>query len=102
MTKFNPKRVLWLSTRITYTYDILKNFEDAVNFEDYHKHKYTADRIIMQVESVLKLNTTTPFDDAGVVPAYDLVVLDEIESILQQFSSAQTFEHRARDTYHYL
>jgi hypothetical protein len=102
MTRFNPKRVLWLSTRITYTCDILKNFENAFNFEDYHKHKYTADRIIIQVESVLKLNTTTPFDDEEVVPVYDLIVLDEIESILKQFSSAQTFKHRARDTYRYL
>ena len=37
-----------------------------------------------------------------VVPSYDLIVMDEIASILKQFGSHETFKNRARSTYEYL
>ena len=61
MTKYNPKKVLWLSTRITYTFDILKNFEEQFDFVDYHSNRFKADRIIIQVESLLKLDSIDGF-----------------------------------------
>ena len=85
MTKYNPKRVLWLSTRITYTFDISKGFERQYNFIDYHTNKFKSDRIIIQIESLLKLIMQDDPDDKfedDIVPSYDLIVLDELESIL--------------------
>ena len=90
--------MLWLSTRITYTFDILTHFEERLNFVDYHANKFKADRIIIQVESLLKLNYSDGFID-DTVPTYDLIIVDELESILKQFSSEETFKDRARSTY---
>ena len=55
MNKYNPKRVLWISTRITYTFDILKTFEEDFDFKNYHDTDFKADRIVIQLESLLKL-----------------------------------------------
>ena len=92
LNKHNPRRVLWLSSRIAYTFDVLKSFEHEFNFKDYHKHCFNADRIIVQVESSLKLES--PVEDTA--PTYDLIVLDEIESLLKQFNSTETFKNNAR------
>ena len=99
LDEHKPKRILWLSTRITYTYDILKNFEELYNFKSYfNETKLTADRLIIQIESILKI----PFNKNFVVPTYDLIILDEIESILKQFSSATFKANMSRKTFEYL
>ena len=36
------------------------------------------------------------------MPTYDLIIVDELESILKQFSSEETFKDRARSTYDFL
>ena len=95
---YNPKRILWLSTRITYTFDMLKTFEEDYGFISYHDNNFKADRIVIQVESVFKLASV--FSD--VVLVYDLIVLDEIESILKQFNSEQTVKDKARVAFDYL
>ena len=52
MNKYDPKRVLWISTRITYTFDILKTFEEDFDFKNYHDNDFKADRILVQLESL--------------------------------------------------
>ena len=99
MNKYDPKRVLWISTRITYTFDILKTFEEDFGFKKYHENDFKADRIVIQLESLWKLQS--PFLD-DLVPVYDLIILDEVESILKQFSSEETFKDRARSTFEFL
>jgi hypothetical protein len=54
--------------------------------------------LIIQVESLLKLRNV--FDD-DIVPSYDLIILDEIESVLNQFSST-TFKNTSRETFLFL
>ena len=99
--KYNPERVLWLSYRKTYTYDIAAGFR-SLGFETYLDKKFNADRLIIQLESLLHLRADDNvfLDDEGeieqLVPSYDLVVVDEIESILNQFSSDATFKIRTK------
>ena len=66
---YNPKRILMLSYRQTLTLDLKKNFE-PLGFEDYLTGNIEADRVIVQVESLLKLHTES------VVKQYDLVIMD--------------------------
>ena len=92
-----PQRVLWVSYRKTLTYDILGNFKQF-GFVSYLDRYYFADKIIIQIESLLKIDS----DDDSNVPYYDLIIIDEIESILNQFSSTETFHGLAKETYYYL
>jgi hypothetical protein len=89
--------VLWVSYRKTLTYDILGNFKQF-GFVSYLDRYYFADKIIIQIESLLKIDS----DDESNVPHYDLIIIDEIESILNQFSSSETFHGLAKETYYYL
>ena len=54
ITKFNRKKILWLSYRKTLTNDILGSFGEGFNFKDYQKQDYKADRLIIQLESITK------------------------------------------------
>jgi hypothetical protein len=104
MTKFNPKRVLWLSYRKTLTYDIYTNF-NRFGFKSYLDHHYNADRIIIQLESLLHIEGDCFFLEDDVIEdtqRYDLIIIDEIESILNQFSSDATFKGRNHMTFEYM
>ena len=90
-----------VSTRITYTFDVMKSFETKFGFVDYHTQKFKSDRIVIQIESLLKLDCPDGFID-DTVPVYDLIVLDELESVLKQLNSEETFKDRARTTYEFM
>ena len=92
---YQPKRILMLSYRQTLTLDLKKNYEN-LGFEDYLTGNIEADRVIIQVESLLKLDTDSK------VKQYDLVLIDESERILNQFNSHKTFHGTERDTFEYL
>ena len=53
--EYKPKRILMLSYRQTLTLDLKKNFEH-LGFEDYLTGNIEADRVIIQLESLYKLN----------------------------------------------
>jgi hypothetical protein len=84
-----------LSYRQTLTLDLKKNYEE-LGFEDYLTGDIEADRVIIQVESLLKLDTDSK------VKQYDLVLIDESDRILNQFNSHKTFHGTERDTFEYL
>lgn len=75
-------RILVISTRQSYANNIYKRFDNMgfVNYLDDKLNFHTKDKIIVQMESLHHL-TKEP------LKPFDLVVLDEIESILYQFSS---------------
>ena len=79
--KYDPKRVLWVSCRMTLSYDIECKFRNF-GFKLCADGDYNADRLIIQTESLLKLIT-----DQDSIKKYDLIIIDEIESVLRQFSS---------------
>lgn len=102
--KYEPKRVLWLSYRKTLTSDILGNFGEECGFKDYQeKDAIISDRLIIQLESINKLKPNLMFlDDEFEIPSYDLVIIDEIESILQQFSSGETFKGESKNSFEFI
>lgn len=87
ITEFGIIRVLFISYRQTLTNDLYGNFKD-IGVESYLDKIYTSDKLICQIESLHKLMPKMQFfDDDNLVPVYDLVVLDEVESILNHFKS---------------
>ena len=81
MDNFQPKRILWVWYRISLTNDIKHNFQ-SYGFQTYLTGNYRADKLIVQLESLHKLDYNSELIDEGNgVPSYDLVIIDEIESI---------------------
>jgi len=106
--QYNPKKILWLSFRKTLSDDIMKNFKD-LNFVDYRFGRLDSDRLIIQLESLLKLEDfeeeeedETTGEVYKIIHKYDLIMMDEIESLLNQFNSEATFSGKARRTFEYL
>ena len=89
MDKFKPKRILWISTRQTYSYNVLERIKEYnfVNYLDDKKDFMNKDRIIVQLESLHLL------EKCDNIKMYDLIVLDEIESVLYQFNSSTIYEY---------
>lgn len=95
LNKFKPHRVLWISTRQTYSLNINERLKSYgfVNYLDDKENWIYKPKVIVQLESLTKL------EKAYKIRSYDLVVLDEIESILYHFDSdtialksSQTFD----------
>jgi hypothetical protein len=78
----NFKRVLFISYRQSLTNDIYGNFK-KYRFKSYLDKIYNSNRIICQIESLHKLDC----DDDTDIPEYDLVIMDESESLLNHFRS---------------
>lgn len=95
---YDQKRILWVSYRKTLTHDITGNFEKEFNFKSYLNGQFYANRLIIQIESLKKIDNNM----GNEMPKYDLIIIDEVESILNQFNSKETFKGNQRDTYNYL
>ncbi|ATZ80867.1 putative helicase [Bodo saltans virus] len=94
--KYNPTRILWISTRQSYANNISERMK-KLNFTNYLDDKiffHIKDRIIVQLESLHSL-------EKDMIVPFDLIVLDEIESILNHFSS-DTIKHQSKDTFNLL
>jgi hypothetical protein len=89
------KKVLMVSYRITLTYELESVFEEF-EFKNYKNGDYKAPRLINQTESLLRL-----IDNAILTPKYDLVIIDEVESVLNQFNS-HTFKGNAPKSFELL
>ena len=69
----------------------------SFNFKIYTNNDFEADRLIIQAESLLRLITSKTQ-----LKKYDLIVIDEVESILRQFNSHTTFRGKAPRTFDFL
>ena len=100
---FDPKKILWLSYRKTLTNDILGNFETQYNFKDYQNKEFGSDRLIIQLESILKIQNEMIWteEDLMMYPEYDLVLIDEVESILSHFNSP-TFKGKSKECFQFI
>ena len=85
------KRILWISYRQLYTASVCGELEKEFNIISYKTGKFDSDKLMCQVESLKNINTSLK---------YDLVVLDEIESILNQTSSGTC--HNKKETFEIL
>ena len=87
IVEFKPKKILILSYRQTLTYELKGNFRD-LGVTSYLDKPYNVDRIICQIDSVIKvLSDSDAFADEFVIKVYDLVVIDESESVINHLFS---------------
>jgi len=85
ISEYEPKRILFVSYRQSLSREFLGSFRQF-GFQSYFDSNYGADRFICQIESLSKIiNSQEPFQEKP--PKFDLVILDEIESILNHFKS---------------
>ena len=88
ITEFNPEKVLFVSYRQTLTHEMDGNYS-KLGITNYLNPYYDPNRLICQIESLHKLLDDDYFiDEERRIPEYDLVVLDEIESILAHMRSS--------------
>ena len=78
MDKYKPKRCLYLSPRIVFANNIEGEFKEY-GFINYKEDTFNSkcDRVICSIESIHRLNDQV----------YDLVIMDESETILNTFTS---------------
>ena len=102
MKKYKQKRVLFLSYRKTLTSDLMSSFSE-LGFQDYRDTKCNeTDKLIIQLESINKIKPSFMFvDDEFEIPKYDLIIIDEVESILQQFNS-ETFQGESKNAFEFI
>jgi hypothetical protein len=80
------KTLLWISHRQLYAYDIMRKFKKEFNIECYLENDkcieiHDKPRIIISPESMFKIYSNDKF------LKYDLVIIDESESVISQFHS---------------
>ena len=102
MKKYKQKRVLFLSYRKTLTSDLMSSFSE-LGFQDYRNAICNeTDKLIIQLESINKIKPSFMFvDDEFEIPKYDLIIIDEVESILQQFNS-ETFQGESKNAFEFI
>jgi hypothetical protein len=106
---YKPARVLWVSYRQTLTDNIQDEFKEY-NFKNYLDRVYDADRQIIQLESLSILKQfyyiggqcDSEGQPINYIPEYDIIIIDEIESILNHFSAATFKNSTSKDTFNYL
>src|ERR1022692_163234 len=92
------KRILYVSYRCSLSDDFKKNFP---MFSDYRTTTdlQKANMLIIQFESIHKLLERT--EHGLCIPTYDLVICDEIESLLSHLQST-TFRGKGKEAFEYL
>ena len=86
LNKYKFKTILFISYRQSLTNELEHVFK-KFNVKSYLNNDYTSDKVICQIESLdnlLKHNMST--SDENYIE-YDLIILDEIESVLNHFRS---------------
>jgi hypothetical protein len=86
MEKLQPERVLIITYRQTLSHNMYGSFKDY-DFGNYLNGDFKSDRLICQVESLHKLISHNMFTDKFIIPKYDLVIIDESESVLNHTES---------------
>ena len=96
-----PKRVLYLSSRQMFARSITAELNRYLNDDSFTCYLNISmksdliyhDRLVLQMESLLHLDWTGREDEVFINPSgmmYDALILDEVESLLKQFSSEKT------------
>lgn len=78
------ERVLFVSYRVTLTYDLSGNFSSFHNYKNKTVNVNDVDKLIIQYDSLIKLHNLN----------YDLIILDEIESLINHMSASTIKEQK--------
>ena len=109
---FTSEKTLFITYRRSLAYNLETRFKDYqvenyLNVDGTNNDKiFNSDKLIIQLESLLKLdsnedNSEVRYYSETKIKSYDLIVIDEIVSLLNQFSSP-TMKGKAREIYEYL
>lgn len=88
--KYSPKRILFITHRQTLTHDLygkLKKYDFISYMSKNHKVNSHTDRVICQIESLSKLVDMEFWYDDEEYPKYNLIIMDEVTSLLNHYSS---------------
>ncbi len=100
----NPQRVLFVTYRQTLARDITRNFGKLgfTNYLDSYDDPsvWNAPRLIVQIDSLMNIveKGDTFIANGGMKP-YDMIILDESESLLNHFDE-KTMEHKEINIWH--
>ncbi|AGD93093.1 hypothetical protein LBA_01177 [Megavirus lba] len=85
----NMKKILWITHRQTLTKSLYGSFKDYgfVNYMDVQESLFEYDRVIVQIDSLLRIKYYDIFDDKTYFKRYDLIIIDEIEGCLSHYES---------------
>ena len=89
------KSVLMVTYRITLAYEFESVFSEF-DFSNYKNGDFQNDHLINQTESLLRIA-----DNTDKLKKYDLIIIDEIESVLNQFNSP-TFKGKSSKSFELL
>jgi len=101
----NPERVLFITYRQTLARDIMKNF-GKLGFKNYldsydDPSVWNSKRLIVQIDSLLQvLNKNDGFITENKFKAYDMIILDESESLLDHIDG-KTMEKKEIDIFNF-
>jgi hypothetical protein len=94
------KRVLFVSYRRSLSYDVKRQlkefgFENYIEVQKERKFLHEVDKLIIQYESLYKiLNNCYDLNDEPNDISYDLIIIDECESVLTQVESSTNGENQ--------
>jgi hypothetical protein len=89
---YNPKRILFITYRQSLAHSLIQDLEEKFGFETYLNKKVDvkhSKRLIIQLDSIHKLQSYESFNfdtQSDNIPAYSLIVLDEMEGLLNHLS----------------
>ena len=101
---YKDKRILFITSRVTLSYSLLKSFPNFTHYQDIKGDFSQCDKLIIQLDSLHKLNKTpiTNFINNNCINSqlqdyinnipdlkYDIIALDECESLLNHLSFSQ-------------
>ena len=74
-------KVLLIVYMMNYKNKVFQNYNELTNYEIQN-----AERLIIQLDSLVRLNDKDDITQKKYVPNYDLIVVDEMEGILSHFN----------------
>lgn len=87
INEFKIQKVLFISYRRSLSKEFTNIF-DNINLKSYLNNDFCSDKLVCQIESLYKLIRYWSTSNNNQVLSYDLVILDEVESILNHYSSS--------------
>lgn len=93
LSEYDPRTVLFVSYRQSLSNSIYGTFKKH-KFCNYMDKQYSADRLICQLESLKNIEVNIDYENGEKihVPSYELIIMDEIESVLNHFDSPTVTE----------
>ena len=95
LKNYQFKKILWITHRQSLTKSLYGAFQkfDFVNYMDTAGELFDYDKVIVQLDSLMRISRFDHFDGSTTFKKYDLVIIDEIESLLNHLSSPFLSKH---------